>query len=129
MDYKETISGLLKVFNEIQQKYSIYRFEIKLFDLAYTEIFSGRLIDKIMGDAGEETEFDKKRDTQIVANILDLLKTQGDDNLVFYAGMVHVIDLLTKFREIIGSENNKEIKTNNIVVFLTPETLSNIRRK
>jgi len=120
MDYKETISGLLKVFNEIQQTYSRDRFEIKLFDLAYTEIFLGRLIDKIMEDAGEETEFDKERDTQIVANILDLLKTHADDNLVFYAGMVHVVDLLTKFKEIKESGNKEGIKIDNVAVYLPP---------
>ena len=73
-----------------------------------------------MGDAGEEPEFDKKRDTQIVANILDLLKTHEDDNLVFYAGMVHVADLLTKFKEIKESGNNEGIKIDNIAVYLPP---------
>jgi len=99
MPYKETISGLLKVFNEIQQTYSRDRFEIKLFDL-------------------EDTEFGKKRNTQIVKNILDLLKTHGDDNLVFYAGMVHVVDLLTKFKEIKESGNNEGIKIDNVAVYL-----------
>jgi len=115
--YRKTLRGLIEVFNEVQQEYSKDRFEIQPFDITYNKLLL-------------EEENDEKRDAQVAKNILDLLKTYEDNNnLVIWTGMLHVIDLLTKFREIIGSENNKEIKTNNIVVFLTPETLSNIRRK
>ena len=117
MIFRKTLRGIIEVFNEIQQKYSRDRFEIKPFDITYNELLL-------------EEKSDEERDAQVAKNVLDLLKTYGDNNnLVIWTGMVHVIDVLTKLKEIIGSGNNEEIKANNIVVFLTPETFSSIRRK
>jgi len=113
MNYEKTVRGLVEAFNEIQQKYSRDRFEIKPFDVTLE-----RLEDAIRGDGEKEKEYDEKRDAQIVKNILDLLKTYGDDNLVFYTGRFHVIDMLTKLKEIIESGNKEGIKINNIIVFL-----------
>jgi len=107
----------LKSLGKIQQKYFRDRFEIEPFDITYNELLL-------------EEKSDEERDAQVAKNVLDLLKTYGDNNnLVIWTGMLHVIDLLTKLKEIIGSGNNEEIKANNIVVFLTPETFSSIRRK
>jgi len=108
-DFKETILGLLRVFNNIQQTYPINGFEIEPFDLRYAEILFRRPDDK---------EFDKKRAAKIVENILDLLKTYGD-NLVVYTGTSHAEDLLTKLKEIIESGNKEGIKIDNMAVYLT----------
>jgi len=124
MPFEKTVSGLVEAFNEIQQKYPRDRFEIKLFDVTYAEETLERLEDAIMGDREKEKEYDEKRDAQIVKNILDLLKTYGDDNLVFYTGRFHVIDMLTKLKEITESGNKEGIKINNIIVFLTPRDQS-----
>jgi len=112
MNFRETILGLLRVFNNIQQTYSIDRFEIEPFDLPYGEILFGRPL--------EDTEFGKKRNAQVVENILDLLRTHGDDNLVFYAGTLHVKDLFAEFKEIKESGNKEGIKIDNITVYLPP---------
>jgi len=111
LNFRETILGLLRVFNNIQQTYSIDRFEIEPFDLPYGEILFER---------PEDTEFDKKRNAQVVENILDLLRTYRDDNLVFYAGTLHVKDLFTEFKEIKESGNKEGIKIDNITVYLPP---------
>jgi len=73
-----------------------------------------------MEDAGKEIEFGKKRKAQVVENILDLLRTHGDDNLVFYAGTLHVKDLFAEFKEIKESGNKEGIKIDNITVYLPP---------
>ena len=123
LKFRKTIRGLLKVFNEIQQKYARDRFEIRVFGGTYAESVE-RQKAADMGDREKVKEYDEKWDVQIVKRILDLLKTYGDDNLVFYTGMAHVVDLLTKLKEIIESGNKDEIKINNIVVFLTPRDQS-----
>jgi len=68
MKFRKTLRGLIEVFNEIQQKYSIDRFEIKPFDVTYNELLL--------------EEDNKKRDAQVVKNILDLLRTYGDKDKV-----------------------------------------------
>ena len=114
MPFRETIIRLVKVFNEIQQKYSRDRFEIKPFDVTYSESVE-KLSYLAKGDKEKAKEFDKRRDSQVVKNILDLLKSYGD-NLVVYTGTFHVIDLLTELKEIIKSGNTDGIKIDNIVV-------------
>jgi len=109
MNFKETILGLLRVFNNIQQTYSIDRFEIEPFDLRYAEILFRRPDDK---------EFDKRRAAKIVENILDLLKKYGD-NLVVYTGASHAENLFTILRKINESGNTNEIKIYNVAVYLT----------
>jgi len=118
MPFGKTVGGLIEVFNEIQHKYSRDRFEIKPFDVTYAESLE-KLAYAIRGD--KEKEYDEKRAAKVVENILDLLKTYGDK--VFYTGMFHVIDLLTKLREIMESGNNEEINNiiNKIVVFVPHE--------
>jgi len=108
-DFKETILGLLRVFNNIQQTYSINGFEIEPFDLRYAEILFRRPDDK---------EFDKRRAAKIVENILDLLKKYGD-NLVVYTGASHAENLFTILRKINESGNTNEIKIYNVAVYLT----------
>jgi len=110
MNFKETILGLLRVFNNIQQTYSIDRFEIEPVDLRYAEILFRRPDDK---------EFDKKRAAKIVENIRDVLKKYGGDNLVVYTGASHAEDLLTKLKESIESGNKEGIKIDNMAVYLT----------
>ncbi|MFP3278341.1 MAG: hypothetical protein RXO43_02150 [Candidatus Micrarchaeota archaeon] len=101
--------GLLRVFNNIQQTYSIDRFEIEPFDLRYAEILFRRPDDK---------EFDKRRAAKVVENILDLLKKYGD-NLVVYTGASHAENLFTILRKIKESGNTNEIKIYNVAVYLT----------
>ena len=112
--FRETIIRLVKVFNEIQQKYSRDMFEIKPFDVTYSESVEN-LSYLVKGDKEKAEECDKRRDSQVVKNILDLLKAYGD-NLVVYTGTFHVIDLLTELKEIIKSGNADGIKIDNIVV-------------
>jgi len=114
MPFRETIIRLVKVFNEIQQKYSRDMFEIKPFDVTYSESVE-KLSYLVKGDKEKAEECDKRRDSQVVKNILDLLKTYGD-NLVVYTGTFHVIDLLTKLKELMKSGNIDGIKIDNIVV-------------
>jgi len=115
MPFRETIIGLVKVFNEIQQKYSRDMFEVKPFDVTYSESLE-KLSYAAKGDKEKEKEYDKRRESQVVKNILDLLKAYGD-NLVVYTGTFHVIDLLTELKEIIKSGNTDGIKiVDNIVV-------------
>jgi len=125
--FRETIIRLVKVFNEIQQKYSRDMFEIKPFDVTYSESVE-KLSYLVKGDKEKAEECDKRRDSQVVKNILDLLKAYGD-NLVVYTGTFHVIDLLTELKEIIKSGNKEEIKINNIIVFSPREDLKDIMRK
>ena len=110
VDFRDTILGLLRVFNNIQQTYSVNGFEIVPFDLRYAELLFRKPDDK---------EFEKKRAAKIMENIIDLLKKYRDNNLVVYTGTSHVVDLLTKFKEIIESGNKEEIKIDNMVVYLT----------
>jgi len=117
MLFRETIGGLIEAINEIQQKYSRDRFEIKPFDVTYAESLEK------LEDREKEKEYYEKRGAKVVKNILDLLKTYGDNNLVFYTGMFHVIDLLTELKEIIKSGNKEGIKINNVSVFVPPENI------
>jgi len=103
-------------------------FEIKPFDVTYSESVEN-LSYLVKGDKEKAEECDKRRDSQVVKNILDLLKTCGDNNLVVYTGTFHVIDLLIKLKEIIESGNKEEIKINNIIVFSPREDLKDIMRK
>ena len=128
MTYEKTIRGLIEAFNEIQQKYSRDRFEIKLFDMTYVETHINEKYAAIRRSREEERNFET-RNAQILKNILDLLKTCGDNNLVVYTGTFHVIDLLIKLKEIIESGNKEEIKINNIIVFSPREDLKDIMRK
>ena len=114
MPFRETIIRLVKVFNEIQQKYSRDKFEIKPFDVTYPESVE-KLSYLVKGDEEKAEECDKRRNSQVVKNILDLLKAYGN-NLVVYTGTFHVIDLLTELKEIIKSGNADGIKIDNIVV-------------
>ena len=115
MSFRETIIRLVKVFNEIQQKYSRDMFEIKPFDVTYYSESLEKLSYAVEGDKEKEKEYDKRRNSQIVKNILDLLKAYGD-NLVVYTGAFHVIDLLTELKELMKSGNIDGIKIDNIVV-------------
>ena len=108
MKFKKTLRGLIEVFNEIQQKYSRDRFEIKPFDVTYSELLL--------------EEDNKKRDAQVVKNILDLLRTYEDKDKVIWTGMLHVIDLLKEIER-------GEIDKDHIVVFLHREYLTDIERK
>jgi len=89
-------------------------FEIKPFDVTYSESLE-KLSYAVKGDKEKEKEYDKRRNSQIVKNILDLLKAYGD-NLVVYTGTFHVIDLLTELKELMKSGNIDGIKIDNIVV-------------
>jgi len=126
--FGKTVRGLIEVFNEIQQKYSRDRFEIKPFDVTYAESLES-LKAEISGDREKVKELDEKRDAKIVENIRDLLNRYKNDNLVLYTGRLHVIDLLTKLKEIKESGNKEGIKIDNIVVYLPVEDLDNVRRK
>jgi hypothetical protein len=114
MPFRETIIGLVRVFNEIQQKYPRDMFEVKPFDVTCSESLE-KLSYAAKGDKEKEKEYGKRRDSQVVKNILDLLKAYGD-NLVVYTGTFHVIDLLTELKEIIKSGNADGIKIDNVVV-------------
>jgi len=127
MTYGKTVSGLVKAFNEIQKEYPRERFEIKPFDLGFKEAVLPLKHAEETGDKEEVKEYYKSRNAKIVEKILDLLKIYGgDDNLVVYTGTFHIVDLLTKLKEIIESGNKDGIKINNIVVFLTPEDLATL---
>ena len=128
MPFGKTVRGLVEAINEIQQTYSRDKFEITPFDVTYAESVE-RLKYVVTGDKEKENEYDKGRNAQLVKNILDLLKKYGDDNLVVYTGTFHVIDLLTKLKEIIESGNKEGINIDNIVVFLPGENLNDVRRK
>jgi len=108
MKFRKTLRGLIEVFNEIQQKYSRDRFEIKPFDVTYNELLL--------------EEDNKKRDAQVVKNILDLLRTYGDKDKVIWTGMLHATDLLKEIER-------GEIDKDHIVVFLHREYLTDIERK
>jgi len=129
LTYEKTIRGLIEAFNEIQQKYSRDRFEIKLFDMTYVETHINEKYAAIRRSREEKEKNFETRNAQILKNILDLLKTCGDNNLVVYTGTFHVIDLLIKLKEIIESGNKEEIKINNIIVFSPREDLKDIMRK
>jgi len=110
--YEKTIRELIKVFNEIQQKYPRDKFEIKLVDITL-----------------EEKNFETRdaRDNRILENIQDLLKTCGDKNFVVYIGKNHAVDLLDLLIELLQKSGNIDwIKPNNISVFVAPPGDPNI---
>jgi len=110
MEFRKTIRGLIEVFNEIQQKYSIDRFEIKPFDVTYAEeiefqfvlvaqalslamqaktleehnplveILKNRNAPIINNLLNPLVEILKNRNALIVNNLLDLLRTYEDNN-------------------------------------------------
>jgi len=123
LKFKKIFLEFLKVFNEIQHKYSIDRFEIKVFGDTYAESVERQKAEN-MGDTEKVKEFDEKNYAKIVKSILDLLKTHEDYNLVFWTGMLHVIDLLTMLKEIIKSGNKEGINIDKIAVYLSPRDQS-----
>jgi len=113
--YEKTIRELIKVFNEIQQKYSRDKFEIKLVDITLEE------------KNFETREARDARDNRILENILGLLKTCGDNNLVVYIGKNHAVDLLIELFELLQKSGNIDwIKPNKISVFMAPPGDPNI---
>jgi len=112
----------VEVFREIQQKYSRDMFEVKPFDVKLKEKARLNMAMVLLNETRtmESLEafkkYDEKRNTEIVKNILYLLKKY--DNLVVWTGAFHVEGLLTKLKE----SGNKD----RIVVFLTPEAKASV---
>ena len=130
---KKIARELIKAFNEIQQKYSRDRFEIKPFDITYAEQIEFQFVlvaqalslamqAKTIEEHNPLVEILKNRNALIVNNLLDLLRTYEDNNnLVIWTGAVHVLDLITRLKEIMESENKDRIAKDKIAVVLSRE--------
>jgi len=130
--FEKIARELIKVFNEIQQKYSRDRFEIKPFDITYAEqiefqfVFVAQALSlamqvKTLEEHNPLVEILKNRNALIVNNLLDLLRTYEDNNKVIWTGEYHAEDLLTKLKEITESENKDRIAKDKIAVVLSRE--------
>jgi len=131
--FEKIARELIKVFNEIQQKYSRDRFEIKPFDITYAEqiefqfVFVAQALSlamqaKTLEEYNPLVEILKNRNALIVNNLLDLLRTyEYNNNLVIWTGEYHAEDLLTKLKEITESENKDRIAKDKIAVVLSRE--------